>query len=938
MLALTFSLSAILFSACGDDSSQSSSTPPQPPVSNTYVVSFETNGGSAVQAVEVNKNATLDLNEYTTTKENSYFYGWCFDEALTNRASAVITVTDNVTLYAEWGADELYWLNFETGNGSDVESVQYAPNAYLAAPEEPTRTNYSFGGWYKDEACTKEFSFLGAQMPRKNLTVYAKWNSLNGIMFETNGGSQVQSVFGDYGEPVPAIADPVKENYIFEGWYEDKNLTVPYELVTIPQNVITIYAKWHEQAKDVAITLHLNSGFAEATPVTVYADEGETLNADATVASFQDAIHEAVVSSGLYLGSESDFDEKALYNFSAWAFDELGQNRFSGKVPHETAIDLYAIWSRSATYCTVTFVEEETTYFLKKNTAVPASVIDPIVETAESKYSTMGCLVDGFYTVGGNRYFKNDLVAMDMQLTPYVASANLVFEYATMVNNKGVNTKGYVLKGYDESVAESYKQKDGLLLLIPQYFNDNTHGQLPVIWIADNAFADYPVNEISLYDNVFGFGSQAFKNTALKSISLPSSLYYLGDNVFSNSLLLETVIFNSNVTQIGATVFQNTPYESNMPTDKSGFKYFDTARTIVYGYTGSAETVTTPGGAVTIAGHAFKNNTTIKTLTVHNDTRYISDYAFEGSAVEKVTLGKAFATMGVGIFKNCTRLTTVNFVSAYNLSLTGESMFEGCVSLKEINLSTLQNLQSIGKRSFYGCSSLERLSVANSLTKVEESAFENCTSLVSADFGTSDFSKLTSLGDKAFKGCTSLKRIIFRGTLINNQIVQLGTEVLTNAGSAKTPIIFVKDTWVDNWSVDDDFKTTSYVEIYQRKLANTEYKNIVIRAIDSNPPTLTVNGVLELSKANTASISAFDIATALTSMGVYTVSDDDSAASDCTVYVSGVVMEMGTNDVSIQGSNGKYDLSRVGTYRVTLVAEDEFGNTAEEKITVFVRE
>ena len=136
-LAFTLCLSAFFFIACKPEEVTPPAPGPEP--TPTYVVSFDSNGGSAVQSVTVEENTKINLEDYVTTKQDNYFYGWCLDEELTQRASAIITVTANIKLYAEWGAEELYWLNFETGLGSDVESVQYAPNDYLVIPEEPMR-------------------------------------------------------------------------------------------------------------------------------------------------------------------------------------------------------------------------------------------------------------------------------------------------------------------------------------------------------------------------------------------------------------------------------------------------------------------------------------------------------------------------------------------------------------------------------------------------------------------------------------------------------------------------------------------------------------------------------------------------------------------------------------------------------------------------------
>ena len=926
----------------GDDSSGSSSPGGETPT--TYVVSFETNGGSVLNSVTVEDGATLDLGGYVPSKEGCYFYGWCMDETFQTRAELVLEITADTKLYAEWGTEEKYLLTFETNGGTAIEGVLYRPNAYLAKPTDPVKANYAFGGWYKDAACTQEFSFFAApQMPNKALTIYAKWNPLNGIVFQTNGGTAVEAVYGAVGDPIETLIEPTRENYIFEGWFADKNLTIPYEVSIIPKGTVTVYAKWHEQIKGIQVRLHINYA-DESKVLTVSGDEGEVLDVVDATNEFTSDVTALVKAS--YLGSANDLLTKPIYHLTAWAYDTAGSQRFDGKLPHKESVDLYAVWGRSATYCLISFVEneQETSYFVAKNSVVDNSVLDTHTATAKAKYEALGCKVDGFYTAGGNRYVAGDKIAMDMRLLPYIYSADLAYEYITKTTSAGVEVKGYALKGYETAKQTEYKQKDELLLLIPSYYNDGTHGQQSVIWINDGAFKGFNIGEVTMPDSIVGIGAEAFSATKLQSIALSPRLYYLGDNVFKGSASLESVTFNSDVSYIGATVFNGTAYEAQMPkvstaNGKGEFIFFDTAQTIIYTYrsTGANETVTTPSTARTIAGGAFKNNSTIKTLTISDGIRYVSDYAFENSAIESVKIGKFFSNMGVGIFKNCTKLVSVEFTYAYNVASLGESMFEGCTALKTIDLSTLVSLKEMQANAFKGCTSVESFTFNDNFLAVGKSAFEGCTSLYSVDFGTSDKSQFTQIDERAFAGCSSLRRIILRGNLINNQIVRFGKNVFVNAGYDKngvfvTPVIYVKDYEVDNWrDEDDNNKIYSYVEIYKMRLP-TEYKNITVKAIDARMPELIINGVVELSSSN--DLASFDVLAYLTQEGVYEVRDDISAAEDCLVYISAVIY--GTNQ-TLTGMNGKYNLKTVGTYTVILAAEDEFGNKAEGQVTITVK-
>jgi uncharacterized repeat protein (TIGR02543 family)/uncharacterized repeat protein (TIGR01451 family) len=62
----------------------------------------------------------------------------------------------------------------ETGPGS----VSVLCGETLDAPStQPTRTGYSFGGWYKEKACTTAWNF-GTDTVTENIVLYAKWTAL----------------------------------------------------------------------------------------------------------------------------------------------------------------------------------------------------------------------------------------------------------------------------------------------------------------------------------------------------------------------------------------------------------------------------------------------------------------------------------------------------------------------------------------------------------------------------------------------------------------------------------------------------------------------------------------------------------------------------------------------------------------------------------------
>ncbi|MBQ6494488.1 MAG: InlB B-repeat-containing protein [Bacilli bacterium] len=67
----------------------------------------------------------------------------------------------------------------------------------------------------------------------------------NTVKFDTNGGTAVGNQTVYYGDKaINPTTNPTKDGYVFDGWYEDKELTVEYNFNTVIEKNITIYAKW----------------------------------------------------------------------------------------------------------------------------------------------------------------------------------------------------------------------------------------------------------------------------------------------------------------------------------------------------------------------------------------------------------------------------------------------------------------------------------------------------------------------------------------------------------------------------------------------------------------------------------------------------------------------------------------------------------------------
>jgi len=143
---------------------------------NYYTVKFNTNGGSPVPNSQSITHNGMVVQPSAMTKTGYGFGGWYKEAACTNEWDfATDTVTGNITLYVKWNIN-YYTVSFNADGGSPVPNSQnIAHGGKVATPSAMTKTGYSFGGWYKEAACTNQWNFATDSVTGE-ITLYAKWN------------------------------------------------------------------------------------------------------------------------------------------------------------------------------------------------------------------------------------------------------------------------------------------------------------------------------------------------------------------------------------------------------------------------------------------------------------------------------------------------------------------------------------------------------------------------------------------------------------------------------------------------------------------------------------------------------------------------------------------------------------------------------------------
>ena len=184
-----------------------------------YTVTFDTNGGSAVESQTVAYGGQAAAPA-APAKPGYTFAGWERDGKAYDFTAPV---TANMTLTARWTANQ-YTITFDTDGGSAIVPITQDYGTAITAPAAPTKTGYTFTGWSPA---------LPATMPAESLTVTAQWTANRyTITYDLDGGTaEGNPVFYTAESPAVTLSAPTKPGYIFTGWSGtgltgENNLTV----------------------------------------------------------------------------------------------------------------------------------------------------------------------------------------------------------------------------------------------------------------------------------------------------------------------------------------------------------------------------------------------------------------------------------------------------------------------------------------------------------------------------------------------------------------------------------------------------------------------------------------------------------------------------------------------------------------------------------------
>lgn len=350
-----------------------------------------------------------------------------------------------------------------------------------------------------------------------------------------------------------------------------------------------------------------------------------------------------------------------------------------------------------------------------------------------------------------------------------------------------------------------------------------------VVEIGNGAFSGCnSISSLTLPNNLQKMGHTVFSScTSLTNITIPSSVTSIGEDAFNGCTNLKSVVMNEGLKSLGDEVFYGcSNLESvNLPNsiETIGISCFlgcakltsaniPSALLAVHNYMFSGctqlATITVPTDSKleTIGDGSFYK-TALSSFEFPNTVKSIGKEAFYETQLTSIKIPDNLKIIGERAFSYNTSLVSIDFGEA-KIDSVYKLAFSSCTNIETVDIGNLENWLNIGwgKHTYYsdvfydanplyysrkiildgtqlnvldipegtteikggafiGCQRFMRLTIPNTLKKIGDYAFSECSDLAAIKFG--DSPSLESLGDRAFGGCVCLTNVKLPETVNN---------------------------------------------------------------------------------------------------------------------------------------------------------------------------
>lgn len=214
--------------------------------------------------------------------------------------------------------------------------------------------------------------------------------------------------------------------------------------------------------------------------------------------------------------------------------------------------------------------------------------------------------------------------------------------------------------------------------------------------LKDGAFRQcVSLTDINIPETVATIEEYAFyKCHALEKVEIPNASATLGDYVFYECTSLKDVSLPTNLTTIREGLFRDCI---------------------------ALEMIELPENITSLGSYAFNGCIALKEMVLPEKVKTIGTYAFQNcKALEKVSIPQSTKTINNYAFMGCESLKDVS-IADYSIKAINHSVFKDCPAIQKITLP--KGLESIGAQSFVNDTGLVEVTIPESVTTIDVTAF-----------------------------------------------------------------------------------------------------------------------------------------------------------------------------------------------------------------------
>lgn len=369
----------------------------------------------------------------------------------------------------------------------------------------------------------------------------------------------------------------------------------------------------------------------------------------------------------------------------------------------------------------------------------------------------------------------------------------------------------------------------------------HTQVQLPetIKKIEHKAFAHSGLETINFPESLEEIEESAFyyMNSYNGEVVLPESIKIIGQKAFGNCCGIDTLYIPASVEELGGSITGNANAKVILDPENDHYLQIDNAifdkemkRLVYFPNDETITHYTIPEGVEEIAAGVFLSRFWLTQVDIPQTVKIIEDEAFAGCQAY-IELPDSLEIIGSGAFSSS------NLFSVYipkTVKQIGTNPFENCriseISVDQENevygsidgvlfekdtrtliaypmnkpgsyYSIPEGIECIGNNAFINNSVLTEVYFPETLTDIDEGAFDSCNNLRKADIPLS----VTYIGSRAFMGCA------LEGTLVPKSVIYIGDNAFsTYVGWDEQSIMVYRDSYAHQWAQNMEVCDFSY--------------------------------------------------------------------------------------------------------------------------------